>query len=322
MDPTPIVPIPLTTSETGAIRIGNSRVRLDTVVYAFNEGYTAEEIVIQYPSLILSEVYAVIAYYLSDRTKVDTYIAEKAEKADTIREEIESRPEYQAFRQKLLEQRVAVWLSGSFYSVLMMLLMTLITASCSSTPSEAQIQTAIAQTAEDQPSPSPIPTSTPLPSPTEVSLPTSFIRNADNFINAATRISAATDQGVSYEEFDGLLKELHAMHNLVEATWPSGFAIDSRDSFHRSILGWDLAMELWEMEINEWSEPAESDGNFFTKYLDYAGDDLRIGTKPFKTIEGNYRNINVISFDNIGVLMGLASHHFENGRSQLLPLLD
>jgi uncharacterized protein (DUF433 family) len=53
--------VPMKADRNGVIRIGGSRVRLDTVIYAFNEGYTAEEIVSQYPVLRLADVYAVIA---------------------------------------------------------------------------------------------------------------------------------------------------------------------------------------------------------------------------------------------------------------------
>ena len=102
------IAIPLTTSDDGTIRVGNTRVRLDTLVYAFNEGYTAEEIVAQYPALALSDVYAVIAYYLNDRAAVDAYIATRKEKARTMQTDIESKPEYQAFRQALLERRASL----------------------------------------------------------------------------------------------------------------------------------------------------------------------------------------------------------------------
>ncbi len=105
MELTPTMTIPLRVSEEGTIRVGQTRVRLDTVVFAFNEGYTAEEIVAQFPALDLTDVYAVIAYYLANRPTVDTYIAERAEKAEALRREIEGQPEYQAFRQNLLQRR-------------------------------------------------------------------------------------------------------------------------------------------------------------------------------------------------------------------------
>ncbi len=49
-------PTPLQTDTNGVVRVGGTRVTLDTVVYAFEEGTTAEEIVQQYPSLQLGNV--------------------------------------------------------------------------------------------------------------------------------------------------------------------------------------------------------------------------------------------------------------------------
>ncbi len=105
MELAPSMAIPLTVSEGEVIRVGDTRVRLDTVVYAFKEGYTAEEIVSQYPALDLGDVYAVIAYYLVNRAAVDEYVAQRAVQAQALRDEIETKPEYQAFRQLLLKRR-------------------------------------------------------------------------------------------------------------------------------------------------------------------------------------------------------------------------
>lgn len=100
--------VPLKTDTDGTIRVGQTRVRIDTVIYAFNEGYTAEEIVSQYPTLNLSEVYAVLAYYLNDRTTIDKYLAERAYMAKAIQQDIESRTEYREFREQLLKRRSAL----------------------------------------------------------------------------------------------------------------------------------------------------------------------------------------------------------------------
>ena len=44
-------PVPLAADRDGVMRVGGTRVTLDTVVAAFREGATAEEITQQYPSL-------------------------------------------------------------------------------------------------------------------------------------------------------------------------------------------------------------------------------------------------------------------------------
>lgn len=57
------------------IRIKGTRVGIETVVSAFQEGLSPEEIAQAYPSLSLEQVYATITYYLQNRSKVDDYIA-------------------------------------------------------------------------------------------------------------------------------------------------------------------------------------------------------------------------------------------------------
>ncbi len=93
--------LPLKTDSKGTIRVGGTRIQLDTVVYAFNQGYTAEEILSQFPALELADIYAVISYYLNHREAVDEYIQQQEKEAAQIKKQLESRPGYQAFRQRL-----------------------------------------------------------------------------------------------------------------------------------------------------------------------------------------------------------------------------
>jgi uncharacterized protein (DUF433 family) len=82
--------VPLRMDETGTIRIGRTRVILDLVVAAFKEGDTPEQIIERYDSLKLAEVYAVIAYYLAHQPELDTYLKQRREAAEALRQEIES----------------------------------------------------------------------------------------------------------------------------------------------------------------------------------------------------------------------------------------
>jgi len=63
--------VPLVADAHGVVRVGNTRVTLDTVIAAFADGATAEEIAQQYPSLYLADVYSVIGYYLRHTADVD-----------------------------------------------------------------------------------------------------------------------------------------------------------------------------------------------------------------------------------------------------------
>lgn len=97
--------VPLLRDSDGVVRVGGTRVRLDTIVYAFNEGYTAEEIVSQYPVLTLATVYSTLAYYLDHRHLVDDYLRQGEQEAARLKQEIVSRPGYKEFRERLLARR-------------------------------------------------------------------------------------------------------------------------------------------------------------------------------------------------------------------------
>jgi uncharacterized protein (DUF433 family) len=69
--------IPLAKDAHGVFRVGGTRVTLDMVVRAFNRGATAEEIVQDFPSLELSDVYAVIGYYLRHADQLAEYLRQR-----------------------------------------------------------------------------------------------------------------------------------------------------------------------------------------------------------------------------------------------------
>ncbi|MBV9034749.1 MAG: DUF433 domain-containing protein [Acidobacteriaceae bacterium] len=56
--------------------VGDSRVSLASVVYAWKEGLSPESIQNNFPALSLEQVYGAIAYYLANQTEVDAYLSE------------------------------------------------------------------------------------------------------------------------------------------------------------------------------------------------------------------------------------------------------
>lgn len=99
--------VPLEVNQDGVVLVRGTRVTLDTVVEVFNEGATAEEIVQQYPSLELVDVYAVITYYLRRREEVDTYINQRQQRAAVVQRENEARFSPVGIRERLLARRAA-----------------------------------------------------------------------------------------------------------------------------------------------------------------------------------------------------------------------
>lgn len=98
-------PIPLKTDRDGVVRVAGTRVTLDTIVTAFQQGATAEEIAQQLPALALPDVYAVISYYLRHRPEVETYLEEGRQQAEAIRTKHESPLDRRGIRERLLARR-------------------------------------------------------------------------------------------------------------------------------------------------------------------------------------------------------------------------
>ncbi len=87
------------------MRVGGTRVTLDTLVAAFREGMTPEGIVEQYPTLGLADVYSVIGYYLSHSDEVDEYLRSRQQVAADVRHENEARFDPKGIRDRLLARR-------------------------------------------------------------------------------------------------------------------------------------------------------------------------------------------------------------------------
>jgi uncharacterized protein (DUF433 family) len=101
--------MPLVVSEHGTIRIRHSRVSLDSVVHHFTLGATPEQIVQSFPSLSLRDVYSTIAYYLTHRQQIETYLKEQNAAADNLQGQLESNPDYQAEIAELRSRILRRW---------------------------------------------------------------------------------------------------------------------------------------------------------------------------------------------------------------------
>ena len=95
-------PAPIAVDADGVARVGGTRVRLDSVVTAYKQGATAEEIALNYDSLSLADIHAAIAYYLRHTAEVDEYLRTRQAEVDELRRLNESRIDRQAIRERLI----------------------------------------------------------------------------------------------------------------------------------------------------------------------------------------------------------------------------
>ncbi len=98
-------PAPLETNADGVVQISKTRVTLDTVVAAFKQGMTAEEILSRYPSLKLADVYATIAFYLNHQQEVEAYLQQRHKQAQEVRQMNEAKFDPQELRNRLLARK-------------------------------------------------------------------------------------------------------------------------------------------------------------------------------------------------------------------------
>jgi uncharacterized protein (DUF433 family) len=101
-------PLPLMMDDDGVVRVGGTRVTIDTVIYAFLEGATAEEIAQQYPSLSLADIYSVISYYLNQSDQVNLYLQKRESFSLSVKLQNESRYDPNGIRDRLLARLLSI----------------------------------------------------------------------------------------------------------------------------------------------------------------------------------------------------------------------
>jgi uncharacterized protein (DUF433 family) len=95
---------PFRRDEAGGIRIGSSRVTLDSILNSYQQGSTPEEIAIQFSTLHLEDIYSAIAYYLNHRQEIDDYLEQRNQQVQQIRQQLTQKHNLVNLREHLLER--------------------------------------------------------------------------------------------------------------------------------------------------------------------------------------------------------------------------
>ncbi len=96
---------PIRMDESGTLRIANSRVTLDSIIYHYRNGASPEAIQDSFDSLTVDEVYAAISYYLNNCMVVDDYIVRRQREAAELRRTIGAQFPSEGLREQLLARR-------------------------------------------------------------------------------------------------------------------------------------------------------------------------------------------------------------------------
>lgn len=87
----------------GGYRVAGTRVSLDSIVYAFISGQSAESIAQSFPVLTLEQVYGAITFYLAHREEIDLHL--QAQEQDYEAKRTASRAVDPMFYQKLADAK-------------------------------------------------------------------------------------------------------------------------------------------------------------------------------------------------------------------------
>ena len=99
------VTVPLRPDPDGVVRVGGTRVTLDSVLSAYLDGESAERIMERFPTVELADVHATIAWFLRHRPEAEAYLAQGRREHGESRDEADRRAPAPGLRAQLLARR-------------------------------------------------------------------------------------------------------------------------------------------------------------------------------------------------------------------------
>lgn len=95
-------PVPLKVDSAGIVRVGDTRVTLDSIVAAYLNGSSAEQIAEDFSTLDLADIHTVIAYFLRHTDDVGRYLEEQRQAAKGVQRDIHTVVAPGGIRQRLM----------------------------------------------------------------------------------------------------------------------------------------------------------------------------------------------------------------------------
>ncbi len=96
---------PLHQDSQGVIRVGQTRVTLESIISLFEQGASAEEIAVRYDVLDLHDIYATLSYFLGHRQEVQNYLDRARQTSLRVRRDAERRSATAQIRERLTGYR-------------------------------------------------------------------------------------------------------------------------------------------------------------------------------------------------------------------------
>lgn len=103
----PTITVPIKVWKDGSIRIGDTRVLLEIILWAYLRGDSPADIAYAFDSVTIAQVSAAIAYYHANQSEVDAYLAEveRVSEANYVHYVANLTPEQIALRRRMVEAK-------------------------------------------------------------------------------------------------------------------------------------------------------------------------------------------------------------------------
>jgi uncharacterized protein (DUF433 family) len=95
-------PTPLKLDPHGTVRVAGTRVSLESIIWLYQQGHSAESLHRSFPSVSLSDVHFVIGYHLRHKQAVDAYLEQRRSEAEELRRQIETQSGYGEHRGRVV----------------------------------------------------------------------------------------------------------------------------------------------------------------------------------------------------------------------------
>lgn len=93
--------VPVQVWNDGSVRVGNSRVTLATVLYAFDAGAKPEGLLEMFPGIDLADAYQLFGYYLAKSDEVAEYLSKCDAEWERVKTEIDAQPGQKELRARI-----------------------------------------------------------------------------------------------------------------------------------------------------------------------------------------------------------------------------
>ena len=150
-----------------------------------------------------------------------------------------------------------------------------------------------------------------------------FKSELTQYLKDASKLSTQAGEGLSVVELKEQLTEVKSSFDLLGATWTDNFCQSGKAAFEKSHEAYELAFDLFRNKTLELDKPMEPGTNGWSKYQASSfADIIIIETYPYDCLVESYRGKKYVSYDNIGILLTLASSSFDEGRTAVLKEME